>query len=60
MESNMLTEEQKLRQSVEVLKRHNIWRRDTSVKSMHEEVTPSVLGFAIDYIVEYLEEQLEK
>lgn len=56
----MLTEEQKLRQSVEVLKRHNIWRRDTSVKSMHEEVTPSVLGFAIDYIVEYLEEQLEK
>ena len=56
----MLTEEQKLRKSVEILKRHNLWLRDTSVKSMHEEVTPSVFVFAIDYIVEYVEEQLAK
>lgn len=54
----MLTDEQKLRKSVEILKRYNLWRRDTSVKNMHEGITPRVLGFAIDYIVDHLEEQL--
>ena len=54
-----ITKEQKLRKAVEVLKRHNLWLRATSVKSMHSEVTPTVLGFSIDTVVEYLEQDID-
>lgn len=44
----------KVEEALEILKKHNEWRRDDSVPNSKEMVNPTTLGIAIDTITEFI------
>ena len=42
-----------IKEAIEILENHNYWRRDNSVPSETEMISPKELGIAIDKIVEH-------
>lgn len=50
------SEKEALRSAVELLAEYNLWRRDND--SIYTMPNPTLLGLAIDRVVEYMKEQL--
>ena len=44
----------KLSEAIEILEKHNLWRRDNNVPSIYESTDPKDLGIAIEIAIEYL------
>lgn len=49
----------KLKKAVEILEKHNKWRRDNSIPSKYEMANPKELGIAIDTVVQFIKEDLK-
>ena len=46
-----------IKEATEILKTHNLWRRDNNVPNQYEMGDVTELGVAIDTIVKYLENE---
>jgi hypothetical protein len=44
----------KLKEAIEILEKHNEWRRDNSIHPKLEMQNPKQLGIAIDVIIKHL------
>jgi len=49
----------KLKEAVEILEKHNKWRRDNSIPGKYEMANPKELGIAIDTVVRFIKEDLK-
>lgn len=44
-------------EAIEILEKHNLWRRDNNVPSKYEMQEPKVLGQAIDFAIKYMKDE---
>ena len=46
-----------IKEATKILKEHNLWRRDKNEINSRDMISPTILGYAIDTVVAYLENE---